>query len=124
MAQFWYVRSGGTLNEIEIKNVSTTPLEVVSVSLDTIYKGRHLTDVTHPIHYLEPGVFQGFKVKGSVISPGGSMYFVFPTENITEFSEGDRMKMKLGIHLRAGKQEYSHDFRFTKTIRKQSLAWP
>jgi hypothetical protein len=115
---------GGTLNEIAIRNTSEMRLKVASISLDAIFKGRHVTKATEPIQYTDPGVFGGFKVTGNVIGKGEWMYFVFPTENITDYSEGDKMKMKLGIELISGSQRYSQQFDFAKKITRKPLPWP
>ncbi len=115
---------GGTLNEIGIRNISETPLNVDLISLDAIFKGRHVTKADEPIHYTEPGVFEGRQVTGSVIGKGGWMYFVFPTERITDFSEGDEMKMRLNIRILAGTQKYSREFAFAKKIIREPPKWP
>jgi hypothetical protein len=114
-------RLGGTLNEISIRNLSSEPLKVESLSLAQVFRGRQVTEDGTPIPYAG---MNGSITSGNNptirkdIAPGEWMSFDFPTKDITEFKEGDTLHLIFSVSLRSGSQRFERTVEFTKTLTK------
>lgn len=118
-------RLGGTLNEISIRNLSGAPLRVESLTLVQVFRGQQVTQGSWPIQYegLSGGILLGNKpTTRRDIAPGQWMSFDFPTKDIQEFSEGDRMYLTLSVSLTAGAQHFEKKIEFTKILMKSQPA--
>jgi hypothetical protein len=89
-----------------------------------MFRGQNVTDESAPVPY--DGIFGGIQAgqkptKRHDIEPGQWMTFDFPTKDIREFKEGDKMHLSLTVSLEAGAQHYERKFEFTKTLVKSQL---
>jgi hypothetical protein len=117
-------RLGGTLNEVSIRNLSDRPLKVESLTLSQKFRDREITEEHAPIPYdgLSGSITFGNKpTSPKDIAPGEWMSFDFPTKDIREFKEGDKMYLTFLVSLRSGSQHYERTVEFTKTLVKSQL---
>ncbi len=117
-------RLGGTLDEISIRNLSGEPMTVDSLSLKKVFRGRQVTEDSAPIPYdgLNGSIVVGNKPTARKdIAAGQWMSFDFPTKEIQEFNEGDKMFLTLAVSLNAGSQHFERRVEFTKTLVKSQL---
>jgi hypothetical protein len=117
-------RLGGTLNEISLRNLSGEPMKVESLALVQMFRGRQVTKDSAPIPYdgLNGSIVSGNKPTiRKDIAPDEWMSFDFPTKDILEFNEGDKMYLTLSVSLTAGAQHFEKKIEFTKTLMKSQL---